>query len=175
MTEKATLARPYAKALFSLAEQRNMHQPWQELLDVWSSVVFQVRELLKNKSVTVAAASKLIVDALEPTDPLLKNFLLVLQHQKRLMVLPEIVNLYTEMRLQAQNAMQVDLYSPVEVTAAQQKKYQKMLEQRFSKTAEMTYHLDEKLLGGFVARVGCDVVDGSVPGFLKNLKLAMGG
>lgn len=177
MIEKATQARPYAKAVFALAEQGQSHEKWAKNLKALSFIVMKTRDLLKARSILFYEIQPFFLETILPqiSDSFFKNFLLVLAENKRLSVLPEIAVLYESMWMVSRNTIQVDFFTPTAIEKKQQEKYKKLLEKQFSKTAEMAYHVDENLLGGFWAKAGNNVINGSVPGFLTDLKVAMGG
>lgn len=176
MRENATLARPYAKAVFALAKQHKMTKEWGGWLFALSEVVEAIKPYLHDHRHTFHTIAEAFVEILSPKlpDPLLKNFIHILVEKKRLVILPEIAQLYDGLRLHMEGKVKATLFSPDELDENQKLEYQQLIEQQFSRKAEMTYQVNEALLGGYRAVVGNYIVDGSVPGLLNQMKNQMG-
>lgn len=176
MRENATLARPYAKAIFAIAKEHKTTKEWGGCLFALSEVVEAIKPYLHDHRHTFHTVSDVFVKTLSPKlpDPLLKNFIEVLVKKKRLVLLPEIAQLYDRLRLHMEGKVKATLFSPDELDENQKLEYQRLIEQQFSRKAEMTYQVNESLLGGYRAVVGNYIVDGSVPGLLNQMKNQMG-
>ena len=91
-----------------------------------------------------------------------QGFLFEIAEKGRENMLPEILHHYFVMRDVEQGIVRVQVKTSVEFSAKQEKELAKHLESMTKKKVEITFSLDTALKGGFIARVGDTVLDGSV-------------
>ena len=96
MAEFATIARPYAKALFGVAQEQNQIESWLGGLKQLATAVQQpkVAALIEQPESTSAEKALMLIELVGLGDAKLKNFVSILAEQKRLLVLPEIYAQY---------------------------------------------------------------------------------
>ncbi|MCH8958767.1 MAG: F0F1 ATP synthase subunit delta [Proteobacteria bacterium] len=172
MAEKVTIARPYAKAVFALACEREKLAQWSEFLGNTASAVSdpRVAGLLNSPRVARAELADLIVElCADEADELAGNFIRVLAQYRRLNVLPEIVTLFEALRAEYENSVDVSLISALPVDQAQQDKIAAALRKRLGRDVRLHCEIDESLIGGAVIRAGDLVIDGSLSGRLARL------
>lgn len=172
-TEKlATIARPYALAAFEYALDKKELSDWEAFLNK-AAAVMQTKEvqfLLQNPEVRQQEIGTLFCDILgSQLDDEKKNFILLLAEYRRLDVLPEIVELFTNYRAQFDKTISVQLISAIKLDAATEQKYIDALTKRLKRKVTLQTELDETLLGGALIRAGDMVIDGSVRGKLNRL------
>ncbi len=178
MIPMPTLARPYAKALFTLALQHNQVAQWSKVLAVLAQVAEE--KSLKNyyhhpqlKQTRLAELFYEIAQAAKVAQPEVKNFLLLLAHYQRLQMLPMIAQLFEEDRAQLEKTLQVSVTSALPVKENMRQRLQQALEIRLQRAIKMEFLLDKNLLGGAIIRAGDLVIDGSVRSKLEKLKHAV--
>jgi F-type H+-transporting ATPase subunit delta len=172
VAERATIARPYAKAAFEYARDSKAYAAWSEGLSAATQIVTDpnVAALAKNPSWTTADLSALITDvAGAKLDPGMQNFVRVLAENHRLLLLPEISAHYEEMRAVVENTVDVEVISAVELSSEQRDKLSRALATRLKREVHMHNSVDPSLLGGAVLRAGDLVIDGSLKGRLERL------
>ncbi|MCZ6761636.1 MAG: F0F1 ATP synthase subunit delta [Gammaproteobacteria bacterium] len=172
MAEKVTIARPYAKAVFALACEREKLAQWSEFLGNAASAVSdrRVADLLNSPRVTRAELADLIIELCgSQDDELAGNVIRVLAQYRRLNVLPEIVTLFEALRAEYENSVDVSLISALPVSQAQQDKIAAALRKRLGRDVRLHCEIDESLIGGAVIRAGDLVIDGSLSGRLARL------
>lgn len=172
MAETVTIARPYAKAVFALACEREKLAQWSEFLGIAAGIVSdgRVADLLNSPRVTSAELADLIIDlCADQADELAGNFVRVLAQYRRLDVLPEIVSLFEALRAEYENSVDVSLISALPVSQAQQDKIAAALRKRLGRDVRLHCEIDEGLIGGAVIRAGDLVIDGSLSGRLARL------
>ena len=172
MAENVTIARPYAKAVFALACEKEKLAEWSEVLGVAASVVSdqRVADLLNSPRVTSTELADLIIGlCADKADELAGNFIRVLAQYRRLNVLPEIVGLYEILRAEYENSVDVSLISAAPVSQAQQDKIATALRKRLGRDVRLHCEIDESLIGGAVIRARDLVIDGSLSGRLARL------
>ena len=173
MAERATIARPYAKAAFEYARDTQAFAEWSQGFAVAAQVVAdpRIEELVKNPELTAADHASLVNDvADERLNPGIKNFVRVLAENHRMLLLPEIAAHFEFLRSQAENTVDVEVVSAVPLDAAQTEKLTQALDKRLKARVRMKNSVDAGLLGGAVIRAGDLVIDGSLKGRLERLR-----
>jgi F-type H+-transporting ATPase subunit delta len=172
VAERATIARPYAKAAFEYARDANAFAAWSQGLKTATDIVAdpRVAALTKNPASTTADLALLVNDvAGAKLDAGMQNFMRVLAENHRLLLLPEISAHYEELRSAVENTVDVEVISAVPLDAAQQEKLSAALSKRLKSQVRMQNSVDPALLGGAVVRAGDLVIDGSLKGRLQRL------
>jgi F-type H+-transporting ATPase subunit delta len=182
MAEAITIARPYARAAFDLAERkRGGLGRWSDMLQVAAMVAEEptMRQLLSNPRLSAEEKGELIIeicDTLYGEKNLLKqgaNFIRLLAENHRLTELPEIAAIFEELRADAQKTIQAQLISAFPVNDEQRNKIVQSLNQRLQRDVQLECLVDESLLGGAIIRAGDLVIDGSAQGQLTKLATAL--
>ena len=176
MAEKATIARPYAKAAFESARQHSALERWSKVLATASSVVQdeRVAGLLSSPRVTPEQLSGLIADIVGgDLDEQTRNFLATLASNRRLALLPEIASMYEGLRAEAENTADVQVVSAVELNEAQKQRLAQALKKRLKREVRLHCEVDASLIGGAIVRAGDFVIDGSLKARLDRLAVEM--
>jgi F-type H+-transporting ATPase subunit delta len=172
MAEKMTVARPYARAVFEIAEQEGALAAWSEFLERGGLAAAdeRIQALIGNPAVSREALADLFLELCgNAAGAHGANFLKVLAENGRMAWLPEIAAEYEALRAEAENVVDVQLTSAVELDAAQRESFAASLRKRFGRDVRLHCDTDEKLLGGAVIRAGDLVIDGSLSGRLERL------
>jgi F-type H+-transporting ATPase subunit delta len=90
-----------------------------------------------------------------------RNFVRVLADNQRLLVLPEIAELFEVLKADAEKTVNVVVDSAFELSAAQQDKIVSSLKKRMGREIKLACNVKKELLGGVVIRAGDKVIDGS--------------
>jgi F-type H+-transporting ATPase subunit delta len=172
MAERATIARPYAKAAFEYARDANDFAGWSLALARAAEIVADPRVAALTKSPQWSAADVvgLITDVAGASlNAGMENFVRVLAENHRLLLLPEIAAHYEEFRSAVENTVDVEVVSAVKLDTAQSSKLSAALAKRLKRNVRMKNSVDATLLGGAVLRAGDLVIDGSLKGRLERL------
>jgi F-type H+-transporting ATPase subunit delta len=177
VAERATIARPYAKAAFEYARDANALAQWSQGLKAAAEIVAdpRVAPLTKSPQWSAADLVSLITDvAGDKLDAGMQNFVRVLAENHRLLLLPEIAAHYEMLRSAVENTIDVEVVSAVPLDAAQTEKLERALSTRLKRRVRMQNAVDSTLLGGAVVRAGDLVIDGSLKGRLQRLATELG-
>lgn len=177
MAELQTLARPYAKAAFELAQQAQMLAGWSQALDGLAALVKlpQVSALIGHPALERGQLPELLAEALgAPATPQVRALLKLLDENHRLRLLPAIAAQFAAMRATAEARIEVDITTAVDVAPEQARRLSEAVGRRLARTVEIHWNKDEHLLGGAVVRAGDLVIDGSLKGELARLSQALG-
>ena len=173
MSQALTLARPYARAAFSLARDAGALPAWSNALAFAARMAAdpQVAALLGNPKLAQADATTLL--APEPANPVFGDFLGLLFENRRLSLLPEIAGMYDELRFEAERVVKAKVTSAVALPDAELETIRAALKRRFGQDVEVETAVDESLIGGAVIDAGDVVIDGSLKGKLGRLQAAL--
>lgn len=175
MAENITLARPYADAAFQLARATSALGPWQQALDRMAAVAAdaQMVECISNPRLLPAQVSQLFLDVVGSVSAEQQNFVRLLVDNDRLQVLPEIRDLYVELKNGQEGVQEADIASAFPLDDATLKNLVAELEARFKCRIQATVSLDPELIGGVRIAVGDQVIDASVRGKLAAMATAL--
>ena len=172
MSESTTLARPYAKAAFEFALDKENLPAWAEMLELLSSVTTDptMSRLLDSPSITreKEAEAMLSVTA-DLIDDQCGNFVSLLANNGRLELLPEIFTLYEQYRANHEKTVEVELQSAVALSELQIEKLNIQLENKLGRKVNINCQTDPTVMGGMIIRAGDLVIDASIRGKLNDL------
>ena len=179
MAENLTLARPYAKAAFELAQGKGALEAWSKALKLLASLAgdASVEAMLGSPKATPALRAAILTElcakAGQALDPLQGNFVKLLAENRRLPLLPEIAAGYEALRAEAESVLEVELRAARPVDAAEQARIGDALKAKLKRRITLKYVEDKSLIGGAVIQAGDLVIDGSVRGKLGRLAAAL--
>ena len=172
MAEQVTVARPYAQAVFEMAEAGKDLQGWSEMLGLLVEIVSvnEVWEVINSPRLTRAAIADLLNEiGGKRFNKEFSNFVRVLADNRRLVVIPEIAALYEQLRADAESRISAQVVSAQTLSDEQKAKIADSLRKRLGREVELSCSVDASLLGGAVIRAGDLVIDGSARGKLEKL------
>lgn len=173
MSQTLTLARPYARAAFSVARDEHAAPAWSQALAFAARVAAdpQVAALLGDPRLSDAEAVALLAppDASEA----FRRFLSMLAGNRRLAQLPEVAGLYEELRAEAERVVKARVTSAEPLPAGELDVLKAALRKRFGREVEVETAVDPALIGGAVIDAGDVVIDGSLKGKLERLQSAL--
>lgn len=175
MAELATIARPYAEALFRVAQTGNL-AAWSELVSEMASVAAHpdMKSVAGNPKLSDQQVIDTFLSLLKSNvTPEAKNFVAMLVENGRLSLLPEISTQFQLLKNQAQGAADADITSAFELTPAQVQELVATLEKRFGRKLNPTVKVDNSLIGGVRVAVGDEVLDTSVRAKLQKMYVAL--
>ena len=175
MAEFATIARPYAKALFSLAQEKNQIESWLGELKELAAVVQdeKVIAFIEQPETGASEKAETLKGLVGIKNVELANFITVLAEQKRLLVLPEIYAQYQDLTLIHNRTKSAVIYSAYELSSQQLADVTDILTKRFNSKLDVVAKVAPELIGGIKVEVGDQVLDLSVQGKLNALYATM--
>ncbi len=176
MSSLTTLARPYAKAAFELANGDNNLASWDDMLSAVAAVTSDegMAGWLQSPHSTADKAVEIIVETIGgEADPRFHGFLGVLADNKRLPLCAEISRMFTELRQQAEKRLEVRVVSAVALQKAEAERMQAALAKRFDREISLKNEIDADVLGGAIIYAGDQVIDGSLLGRLNRLEASL--
>ena len=178
MAELATIARPYAEALFQVAQKHDV-KAWAQQLDTLALVAqdAELRQFAEDPKVTseqvFTAVSQVQTAAKQDLAPELQNFLRAVIENARLAALPEAVAQFHELANAADGVADAQIFSAFPIADGQLAEVVAMLEKRFGRKLLPAVSLEPALIGGIRVVVGDEVLDTSVKARLERMKVAL--
>ncbi|MBS9436810.1 F0F1 ATP synthase subunit delta [Photorhabdus noenieputensis] len=171
MSEFATVARPYAKAAFDFAVEKQSLEQWQNMLAFIAEVTRneQVGELLSGSLASETLANTFIAICGEQVDEHAQNFIRVMAENGRLLALPEVLQQFIQLRASLESTVDVEVISAAELREQQLAKISVAMEKRLSRKVKLNCKIDKSVIAGVVVRAGDLVIDGSIRGRLDRL------
>jgi F-type H+-transporting ATPase subunit delta len=172
MAEIATLARPYAEAVFRLADASGALAAWSGTLRTLAQAAAHpdMQECMTKFDLTTAQLQQLFL-SLTPgeTSAEEKNFVHVLIENDRLAALPEIYALFEQLKNEREGVVDAQISTAFALDAAQLAGLVADLEKRFKRKINPRVSVERELIGGVRVVVGDEVIDGSVRGKLNTM------
>lgn len=162
---KGAVARRYAEAIFDLARKQNTLdrtlEDVQGIADLFS--IRKISFLLREPKVSAKRKEKGMREALQSKVlPTSLNFALLLIQRELVEYARNIADELEQLVRNYRNEAVADVTTATQIDAKQSRTIQQALEQRTGKTIIMHPHVDPAILGGVIARVGDQVIDGSI-------------
>ena len=173
MSERVTLARPYAEAAFSLAQERKDLGKWSQMLRLLSSIVgdAQMQTVIGNPRITRERVAGLAIDVGgSEFNKEAHNFIRLLAQNQRLQLAPEISELFDALKADVEKTVEAEVVSAVKLDDKQIQTIAAALKKRLGREVHVQATVDASLVGGAVIRAGDLVIDGSVTGRLRALE-----
>lgn len=174
MAEKSTIARPYAEAVFSLAQEQSQYKEWSDMLAFTAAVSANddMLGLIGNTNINKKQLAEIFIGVCgDKLNDQGKNLVKVLLENRRLAILPEIAEQYEVLRAEAEKTIEAEVISAFEVSDAQKQDIISKLKARLGREVSLTCRVDESLIGGAIIRAGDLVIDGSTQGQISKLSV----
>ena len=177
--ELATLARPYARALFSQAlagEGQGGLAGWSRLLALLAAAAEAPPVQLALGSPLASIERKLQVFAALLEDELSeagRNFITLLAEQGRLALLPTVAALFEQLRAEHDKTLEVSVQSAYPLGEQQAAQLKEALGRKLQRDIRLSASESKALIGGVRVQLGDTVIDGSIRGRLDKLAQAL--
>ena len=178
MAEIATIARPYAEALFKAATTV-AGADLDEVL-AWVDELGQLAEapellqLVDNPKVTQEQVYDLIMGvARSAHSEMAQNFLRTVIGNGRVNVLPEVAAQFRALVNRRKGSSDAKVVSAFPIDEAALAELGAVLEKRFGRKLNLSVQIDSSLIGGIRVVVGDEVLDTSVQARLEQMKAAL--
>ncbi len=167
-------ARRYAQAAFDIAQEQNTLAVW----DVDLRIVQQTLEgnasltrVLDSPETSPVEKERLVERLFSASlSPLAYNFIRVLLHHRRLMLAPQIQEAFEELYLEAQGIAYADVTTAIPLTTDEETNVVASLSKLTGKQIKLRTHVDPEIIGGILARVGDQLIDGTVTTQFRQLR-----
>ena len=176
MAETATVARPYAEAVFGLAEEAGALAQWQGMLAAMAQIAShpEMRAWIDNPGLGAKQLYDLFMELCKEDFPIdVRNFVRVLIANDRLTLLPEIHQQFIELKNELEGVVEVEILTAFPLDNAQINGLVADISRRLKRRVQPRVALDKELIGGVRITAGDEVIDGSVRGKLEEMAAAL--
>ncbi|MBW4636172.1 MAG: F0F1 ATP synthase subunit delta [Iphinoe sp. HA4291-MV1] len=176
----AEISQPYAEALMSVAQSKNLTDQLGEDVRSLLSLLLeseQLRNFLDNPFVALEDKKGVINRILgDGANAYFRNFLLLLVDRRRILLLEPILQQYLTLLRQLKQIALAEVISAVPLTEDQQQAVKdKVIALTKAREVELDTKIDRELIGGVIIRVGSQVIDASLRGQLRRISLRLNG
>lgn len=176
MAELATIARPYAEALFKAGTVASDQAAAAGQLAALAGVAAdaQLQQFAANPKVEASQVFDVIAAVVKtPLSAPVQNLLRAVIDNGRLVALPEIAQQFHALVNAKSGVSDATIYSAFPIDAAQLADVKAALEKRFGRKLDAKVAVDPELIGGIRVVVGDEVLDTSVKARLEAMKSAL--
>ncbi|MDC9715290.1 MAG: F0F1 ATP synthase subunit delta [Gammaproteobacteria bacterium] len=174
--ELTTIAKPYANAVFEIAQQNKSYADWKDVLEVGALVADDatMRAFVAAPSSTKSDKVKTMTAVFESAlgRALSKQeaiFIGLLLENGRVGVLPNILELFETMSNLNGDAKAFHVISAYKLSAKEKKQIVSDLSDKYNTTVSIDTKVDENLVGGVVIKEGDRVIDLSIQARINEL------
>ena len=170
-------AKRYSQAIFEIALETGELDKWRSDLPKIVSIVVEAtfKAFLESPKVNFDGKARLLSEQLEGISPLALNLVLLLITKGRLSMLSDIVDEYQRLLDSYRGIESAEVITAIPLDERDELKLAEHLSAIVGKKVVLKPEVDPTLIGGFVARVGSRLLDGSTHGKLMALKRELAG
>jgi F-type H+-transporting ATPase subunit delta len=174
MAELATIARPYAEALFkATSKDLNGAAVWVDALSAVAQNA-QLQQFADSPKASTDQVFDLIAGVAKVDLPdAAKNFLRTVIENGRLNALPEMANQFRALKNAQSGSSDAVVHSAFPIDGAALADLAVTLEKQFKRKLNLSVVLQPELIGGIRVVVGDEVLDTSVKARLEQMKVAL--
>jgi len=173
MAELATIARPYAEALFKASSSDlAATAAWMDGLGVIAENE-QLQQLASNPKITEQAMLDVIASVAGALPAPAHNLLRTVLENGRFVALPEIAKQFRTLKNAQSGSSDAVIYSAFAMYAGSLSELALLLEKRFERKLNASVVVEPELIGGIRVVVGDEVLDTSVKARLEQMKVAL--
>ena len=175
MAESVTIARPYAEAMFRIAQESGAQGVWSERLQRLALIAQDgdMTTVMGNPRFSAEQVAEMLISLSQDNDQTLGNFIRTLAENRRLSLLPEISRLFELAKSQEEGVKEAVVHSAFPIDDTQVAALLQQLEARFATRLTARVVIDPSLIGGVRVAVGDQVLDASVRGKLESMAAAL--
>lgn len=176
MAELSTIARPYAEAVFKLADGAGRLAEWSGTLRALTAVAADPRAdaLMNDPRQSAAQVAGLFLRVLDgKLSAEEQNFVRVLAENRRLGVLAEISAQFEALKNEREGVQEVEIVSAFPLDAVQNQELVTRLEKHTGRRVNARVTVDASLIGGVRIYIGDKVIDASARAQLSALESAL--
>ncbi|MFW7525910.1 F0F1 ATP synthase subunit delta [Vibrio ostreicida] len=175
MSDLTTIARPYAKAAFDFAVDKDQLDQWGHMLSFSAEVAKneQMKELLTGSVSAERLAEIFVAVCGDQVNANGQNLLKVMAENGRLTALPDVCEQFFALKKEHEKEVDVEVISATSLSNEQLANISSKLEIRLERKVKLNCSVDETLLGGVIIRAGDLVIDDSARGRLSRLSDAL--
>ena len=165
-------ARRYGEAAFQIARDGGTEERWSEGLSLMAAVFSdsEIAALMQEARISSADKMGLAEKALAGVDPLVLNLARLLVHRGRTALASQIAEAFQELADAERGIAHALVTTAVPLSDDETRAVAEKLSEISGKQMVVETQVDERIIGGLVARIGDKLIDGSTRSQLMALK-----
>ena len=165
----------YAEAAFGVAQQAGTIDTWLGELEGAAALYDTpvAAQFLTSPVVPPDRKQAVLFELLPGLTREAQNFLALLTRRGRLELVPAIVTEFRQLVQESRGVETATVTTAVPIDERQMSLIASRLTQRIGKAVQVQARVDPSIIGGVVAQIGDDVIDGSVRGRLERLRRSL--
>lgn len=176
MAEYTTSARPYARAVYTLATETASVESWGEALALLAAVAADasMQEIIDKPQLSKEQKGELMLKVLsDKLNQQQQNLVSLMAENGRLRALPEVAHQFEIYRAEAEGKVEAEVVSAFALSSEQEQAITEMLKSKLGRDVTITTSTDESLIGGVVIKAGDTIIDGSMKSQLESLAISL--
>ena len=176
MADNASIARPYAKAVFDLAQETNTFSEWSiallRLADISNDDDFSA--LINDPRIEEARVTELLNELCKDVLPQGgDNLVTLLVQNDRTSALTDIEQQFSALVAKAQASINAEVITAMALNEEQKSSLVSALQARLGLKVNLEETVDATVVGGAIVKAGDLVIDGSAKGRIEKLTTAL--
>ena len=172
-----TIARPYARAIFSLAKEDDRIDEWMILLEHLAALM-RIKDFavaVKDPTQSIKDKSDMLVKALADLNigDKEKNLIFLLIDKRRFEMVATIRDLLAKMRSDADNKLEINISTAYELSDEERQNLVAKFSSISGKQASIKEKVDKSLIGGLIIEWDGETLDSSIRGRLEKLSASL--
>ncbi len=165
-------ARRHAQAVFEIAVEKSTMDAWRADLDLMAGVFgdAELAAVLESPKIRFEDKAEVVSKNLSGVSTMAINLAKLLIQRNRVRLMPQIAREYAILMDRQRGVEHAEVTTADKIDFSTELKIKDELAKIMGSKVELTTTIDPEIIGGFVARVGDKVIDGSVRNKLQNLK-----
>ncbi|UAJ66273.1 ATP synthase F1 subunit delta [Candidatus Schneideria nysicola] len=173
------VAHQYAQASFDFALLENKIEHWQSMLEFASQLIHHnrlIKKLICNPIISSDDIASIFIEISDKKlDCFFQNFIRIMAKNKRLQILPNVLERFIYLRSIRELIINIDIISTIRLSTDQIKKIANVMTKYFPKyKIKFNIKIDTSILGGILLLIGENIViDGSIRYRMERLTAAL--
>ncbi|BAC24151.1 atpH [Wigglesworthia glossinidia endosymbiont of Glossina brevipalpis] len=159
---KSYLSRPYAEAAFKFANENN-------IVDDWIYMIEEICKILKNikiyslSSFILKKNKNFLFESIKNNfDVYFNNFVKIIIENNRLIIFPEILNQFINLKNDQNNIENITIISKYKLDKKILNKIEKKIKSLIFKEIKINIKIDKSIIGGYIIKSKNFLIDNSI-------------
>jgi F-type H+-transporting ATPase subunit delta len=170
---ESTISVRYAKALFALAEEKNLLELLYEDMKVLLQTLNQSKDLhwlIENPVLSVDQKYSIFLTVFKNLNDTTKSFLKMVFSNKRAEYLTGMCRHYLDLHRSKKGIKSGTITTASELNDALRLKIKQLVKEKFNTEVELEENIDERIIGGYILRIDDRQLNASLQAKLNELK-----
>jgi F-type H+-transporting ATPase subunit delta len=170
-----TFVKRYAQAVFEIARESNKLEEWRSDLGKIAQLMgdSEFAALVENPKLPTELKAKLAQEKLGKINPMALNLVYLLMAKDRLKYADQIANEYERLLDDHYGITHAEVTTAIPLNDTDKERLSHQLDTIVGKKVSVNLQVDPDILGGFIARIGDSLLDGSIRNKLNELKKSL--